>query len=106
MAQMAAVSHWSRARAWSRAVRRCLGRPPCVAAGLFLVALLASGGCVEQPVPGEDTLAVSRRYTPLLLKLDEDVESEVSVAGTILVIRFKRPVDVAVAKLSDAAPDY
>jgi outer membrane biosynthesis protein TonB len=106
MARMAAVSHWSRARAWSRAVWRCLGRPACLAAGLFLVASLAPGACLAQPVPGEATLSVSAGYARLVLKLDEDVESEVSVAGTILVIRFKRPVDVPVAKLSDAAPDY
>jgi hypothetical protein len=103
---MAAVSHWSRARAWSRAVWRCLGQPTCLAAGLFLIVSLASGECRAQPVPGEATLSVSGGYARLLLKLDEDVESEVSVAGSILVIRFKRPVDVPVAKLSDAAPDY
>ena len=49
---------------------------------------------------------MSGGYARLILKLDEDVESEVGVAGTILVIRFKRPVDVSVAKLSDVAPDY
>ena len=41
-----------------------------------------------------------------MLKLAEDVESEVTTAGTILVIRFKRPVDIPVDKLSDAVPDY
>jgi hypothetical protein len=30
----------------------------------------------------------------------------VSTAGSILVIRFKRPVDIPVEKLSDAVPDY
>ena len=55
---------------------------------------------------GEATLSVAGGYARLVLKLDEDVESEVTVAGTILVIRFKRPVDVPVVKLSDAAPEY
>ena len=41
-----------------------------------------------------------------MLKLAEDVESEVSTAGSIIVIRFKRPVDIPVEKLSDAVPDY
>jgi hypothetical protein len=103
---MAAVSHWSRARAWLRAARCCLGRPVWLAAGLALAISLASGACLAQPVPGEATLAVSGGYARLILKLDEDVESEVGVAGTILVIRFKRPVNVSVAKLSDVAPDY
>src|SRR5258708_11022734 len=103
---MAAVSHWSQARAWLRAVWRCLGRPTCLAAGLFLVGSLASGACLAQSVNGEATLSVSGGHARLVLKVDEDVESEVTVAGTILVIRFKRPVDVPVQKLSDAAPEY
>ena len=41
-----------------------------------------------------------------MLKLAEDVESEVTTAGSIIVIRFKRPVDIPVDKLSDAVPDY
>lgn len=55
---------------------------------------------------GEASLSVSGGYARLVLKLYEDVESEVGVAGTILVIRFKRPVDVPVQQLADAAPDY
>ena len=32
--------------------------------------------------------------------------SEVTAAGSIIVIRFKRPVDIPVEKLSEAVPDY
>ena len=49
---------------------------------------------------------VAGRLRPSGVKLDEDVGSEVIVAGSIVVIRFKRPVDIAIDKLSDAAPDY
>ena len=41
-----------------------------------------------------------------MLKLAEDVDSEVTTAGSIIVIRFKHPVDIPVDKLSDAVPDY
>jgi hypothetical protein len=41
-----------------------------------------------------------------VLKLAADVESEVFTAGSIIIIRFKRPVDIPVDKLSDAVPDY
>lgn len=58
------------------------------------------------PVKGEAALAVSDGYARLLLKLDEDVDHEVSVAGAILIVRFKRPVDIAVGQLAGAAPDY
>ena len=67
---------------------------------------LASGTCVAEPVKGEATLSVGGGYARLILKLDEDVDSEVTVAGTILIIRFKHPVDIPVGKLSDSAPDY
>ena len=103
---MATVSHWSQARAWLRAVRRHLGWPNWLASGLFLAVALASGSCVAEPVKGEATLSVAGGYARLVLKLDEDVDSEVTVAGTVLIIRFKHPVDVPVEKLSDAAPDY
>jgi tetratricopeptide (TPR) repeat protein len=101
---MAAASHWSQARAWLRAAWRCLGWPMWLAAGLLL-AVSSSAGAVEA-VKGEATLSAAGGYARLVLKLDEDVDSDVSVAGTILIIRFKRPVDVPVAKLADAAPDY
>jgi tetratricopeptide (TPR) repeat protein len=106
MAAMATVSHGSQARAWLRAAWRRFGWPNWLAAGLFLAVALASGACVAEPVKGDATLSVAGGYARLVLKLDEDVDSEVTVAGTILIIRFKHPVDIPVGKLSDAAPDY
>jgi tetratricopeptide (TPR) repeat protein len=65
-----------------------------------------SGACRADPIKGEATFVAANGYARLVLKLAEDVESEVSTAGSILVIRFKRPVDIPVDKLSDAVPDY
>ncbi len=84
----------------------CLRRGVCVAAGLILVVSLTSAACLADPVRGEATLSTAGGYARLIVKLNEDVESEVTTAGSILVIRFKQPVDVPVEKLSDAAPDY
>ena len=72
----------------------------------MLAGLTFSGACHADAVRGEASLAVSGGFARLVIKLAEDVESEVTTAGSILVIRFKRPVDVPVEKLSDAAPDY
>ena len=58
------------------------------------------------PVKGEATLSAAGGYARLVLKFADDVESEVTTAGSILVIRFKQPVDIAVDQLSDAVPDY
>ncbi|MEA2838026.1 MAG: hypothetical protein QOD89_2576 [Bradyrhizobium sp.] len=59
-----------------------------------------------QPVKGEATFSAAGGYARLVLKLDEDVDSDVSVAGSIVVIRFKRPVELPVDHLSDAVPAY
>jgi tetratricopeptide (TPR) repeat protein len=70
------------------------------------LATVSTGRAQVQPVKGEATFSASDGYARLVLKLDEDVESDVSVAGSIIVIRFKRPVDINVDKLSDAVPGY
>lgn len=60
----------------------------------------------SQPVKGEASFSAAGGFARLVLKLDEDVDSEVMTAGSILLIRFKKPVDVAVDRLADAVPDY
>ncbi|MET0705602.1 MAG: tetratricopeptide repeat protein, partial [Tardiphaga sp.] len=99
MARLAPVASWTQARAWTRAVRRC-------AAAVALLSLFAAAPSHAQAVKGAASMSVSGGYARIVLKLAEDVESEVTQAGTVLVIRFKRPVDVPVDILSDAAPDY
>jgi tetratricopeptide (TPR) repeat protein len=75
-------------------------------AGLILTGLTFSGACRAEPVKGDATFSAAGGYARLVLKLAEDVGSEVTTAGSIIVIRFKRPVDIPVDKLSDAVPDY
>jgi tetratricopeptide (TPR) repeat protein len=101
MAQTAAADDGAQARACARAVRRCL------AAVLFVtLATVSTGWAQAQPVKGEATFSAADGFARLVLKLDKDVDSDVSVAGSIVVIRFKRPVDIAVDGLSDAVPAY
>lgn len=98
--RMAAAS-WTRPHAWSWAVSRC--------AGVAVVLTLSAGfslSAFAQSVKGTAALSTSGGYARIVLKLAEDVESEVSQAGSVLIIRFKRPVDVPVEILGDAAPDY
>src|SRR5207244_203365 len=68
--------------------------------------MLASPCRAEDPVKGEATFSSSGGYARLILKLAEDLESEVTTAGSVIVIRFKRPVDILVDKLPDLVPDY
>jgi tetratricopeptide (TPR) repeat protein len=65
-----------------------------------------SGACRADPVKGEATFTVTGGYARLVLKLADDVPSEVTTAGSILMIRFKRPVDIPTDKLAEMAPDY
>jgi tetratricopeptide (TPR) repeat protein len=101
MARTAAADDGAQARACARAVRCCL------AAVLFVtLATVSAGWAQAQPVKGEATFSAADGFARLVLKLDEDVDSDVSVAGSIVVIRFKRPVDIPVDGLSDAVPAY
>lgn len=88
-------------RALARTARHCLVLTPLLIGLAFPQAAQA-----EDPVKGEATFSAAGGYARLMLKLAEDVESDVTTAGSIIVIRFKRPVDVPVDKLSDAVPDY
>ena len=76
----------------------CLARWPC---WLFHLRAWAA-----DPVKAEATLSSGGGYARLVVKFAEDVTSEVVTAGSIIVIRFERPVDVDVDKVADAVPDY
>ena len=105
MGQRAAAGTGSQGRALARAARLCLGRP--LAFVLLLAGLAVSQPCrADDPVRGEATFTSGGGFARLVLKLAEDVESDVSTAGSIIIIHFKRPVDIPVDKLSDAVPDY
>jgi tetratricopeptide (TPR) repeat protein len=104
MKRTAAAGFWSLRRACARRARRCL--PSALAAALLVIGLTFSGACQADPVKGEATFSAAGGYARLVLKLAQDVESEVTTAGSILVIRFKRPVEIPIDILSDAVPDY
>src|SRR6266481_2894360 len=105
MARTATRGLWSHFRACARTARNCLPKFWLLAAVLVMSGL-ASGARGADAVKGEATFSASGGYARLVLKLAEDVNSEVTTAGSIIVIRFGRPVDIPVDKLSDAVPDY
>jgi hypothetical protein len=79
----------------------------CLSIGVLLACLGFAQPCrADEPVKGDATFSAGGGFARLVLKLAEDVESEVMTAGSIIIIRFKRPVDIPVDKLSDAVPDY
>ena len=109
MARTAVGTFWSRVRARALGLRRVDGTSlirslVLACAGLLLTALPAAAQ--SDPVRGEATFSAAGGYARLVFKFTEDVATEVTTAGSIVVIRFERPVDIAVEKLVDAVPDY
>lgn len=60
----------------------------------------------QQPVKGEATLTGANGYARLVLKFKEDVTTDAVVAGSVLIVRFEKPVDLPVDALPDALPSY
>jgi tetratricopeptide (TPR) repeat protein len=74
--------------------------------GLLAVLSLANPALAAPPVKGEVSVTVRGGYARLVFRLAEEIESDVRVANGIVVIAFKRPVDVAVDRVSSGATDY
>jgi tetratricopeptide (TPR) repeat protein len=105
MARTAVTGLWSHFRTSARTARRGLCQAAWLAAILIASGFLSAVHAADL-VKGEASFAASGGYARLVLKLAEDVGSQVTTAGSIIVIRFERPVDLPVDKLSDAVPDY
>ncbi|WEF52637.1 hypothetical protein AFIC_001132 [[Pseudomonas] carboxydohydrogena] len=73
---------------------------------LLAAALAWPGRAYADPVKGEATLTQENGYARLLLRFTEEVPTEVTMAGAIMVIRFAKPVDMPVDALNDAVPAY
>ncbi|WP_456748777.1 tetratricopeptide repeat protein [Bradyrhizobium sp. USDA 4354] len=104
MAREAAAGFVSRARALARGLSRHVRKATLLAA-CFLIGLAASARAAD-PIRGEATFSAGGGFARLVIKLGEDVPSEVTTAGSILIIRFDRPVDVPVDRVPEGAPDY
>lgn len=103
MAHKAAAGFVLRARAVARGVSRHVRKAPALAACL-LIGLSAARAA--DPIRGEASFSAGGGFARLVIKLGEDVPSEVTTAGSILIIRFDRPVDVPVDRVPEGAPDY
>lgn len=104
MAREAAAGFVSRARAVARGLSRHVQKARVLAA-CILIGLTAPARAAD-PVRGEASFSAGGGFARLVIRLGEDVPSEVTTAGSILVIRFDRPVDVPVDRIPEGAPDY
>src|ERR1700744_3891596 len=106
MARKAARGFWSHVRALAGTARRCLAAAPLAAAIACAVLNAAYAEPAPEPVKGEATFAEANGFARLVLKLDHDVASDVTTAGSIVIIRFERPVDISVDALGNSVPSY
>src|SRR5579859_2054487 len=106
MARMAAAGFWSRLRAAAQALARSSRAAAAVLLGALACLAFSSPGFAAEPVKAEAAFSSEGGYARLVIKFAEDVTSEVVTAGSIIVIRFERPVDVAVDGMAIGAPDY
>lgn len=104
MAREAAAGFVSRARAVARGLSRHVQKVRVLTA-CILIGLTAPVRAAD-PVRGEASFSAGGGFARLVIRLGEDVPSEVTTAGSILVIRFDRPVDVPVDRIPEGAPDY
>lgn len=86
-----------------RGLSRHVRSVPALAAFLLIG---FSAAHAAEPIRGEATFSAAGGFARLVIKLGEDVPSEVTTAGSILIVRFDRPVDVPVDRVPEGAPDY
>src|SRR4051812_1986563 len=104
MAREAAAGFVSRARALARRLSRHVRAAPLLAASLLIG--FTTPVRAADAIRGEATFSAGGGFARLVIKLGEDVPSEVTTAGSILVLRFDRAVDVPVDRVPEGAPDY
>lgn len=77
-------------------------------AGALLLAALAVAPRAAQAetIRGEAMLTQEAGYARLLMRFAEEVPTEVSVAGAVLIVRFAKPVEMPIDQLNDAVPSY
>jgi tetratricopeptide (TPR) repeat protein len=89
----------------ARAMRRAARRIAPALLAVLAVAALASAVHAD-PVRGDVRATTDRGYARLVFRLDEQVDAKARLSGTVLIIDFKKPIDVTVDRLNAAAPDY
>ncbi len=80
-----------------------------IAVACLIVALTApSLGAPSAPAPVKTTLTVttSDGYARLVFSAGEYIDGSARQAGNVLIISFKQPLDVAVNRIAEQAPEY
>jgi hypothetical protein len=95
-----------------RTSRVCLGlslwRGKATIVGMALLGVAFAGAlaAVADPIKASVEAKVEDGYARLVFTMSDDVDANVRIAGSILIISFKQPTDISVDRLAVQAPDY
>src|SRR5665213_2571873 len=60
----------------------------------------------EEPVKGEVKVSTSDGYARLAFRLEKEVPASIEITYPVMVVKFKKPVAIAVDQFTAAAPNY
>ncbi len=80
---------------WSRAL-----------AGLALLGVAQAAPATAQPLKAAVRVTVSGGYARLVFSAPQYLDGATRMAGNVLIISFKQPIDVSVDRVAAQAPDY
>jgi tetratricopeptide (TPR) repeat protein len=73
---------------------------------LIALVLLFPAAARAQALKGDISATTDKGYARLVFTFPDDVDADVRLANGIIIITFKRPIDVAADRLPLGAPDY
>ena len=67
---------------------------------------LAQGAQQLEPVKGEASFSSGGGFARLVFKFAQDVATDATTAGSVVVLHFERPVAITADRLAESVPDY
>ncbi|HEU4661710.1 MAG TPA: tetratricopeptide repeat protein [Pseudolabrys sp.] len=78
----------------------------CLVLTLSAFAFAPSRAAASEPIKGELAVETGGGYARLAFRFAQEVKAQVTVAGAIMIIKFDKPVAVAIGKVATLAADY
>src|SRR5215470_2605187 len=73
---------------------------------LLALSLIFAPAARAEPVKAELSVSTSAGFARFVFHFTEDTDAEINLSNGILVIAFKKPIDVSVDRMAVGAPDY
>src|SRR5262249_23992648 len=73
---------------------------------LLALSLIFAPGARAEPVKAELSVSTSAGFARFVFHFTDDTDAEINLSNGILVVAFKKPVDVSVDRIAVGAPDY